>query len=461
MLEKIINQKSKSNIAYKYNNESISYDELISLSKYYGDLLKREGNSPVIIYGHKSINTFISIFSCIESNRTYIPIDTFTPANRLQEIINLSGSTLLLTDELISVANINCMKLIELNKYKNNQINKNNNNSIAYIIFTSGSSGIPKGVRISYKSLLNFIEWISNLEYLNINIIHNVLNQSSFSFDLSVADIFFSIHNGHTIISLDRRTQNDYNKMFELIKKEKINLLVVTPSFIKLCLMNDEFNSDNYSELNTIYFCGEQLECNLVKKVFNRFSKINIINAYGPTEATSAVSSIKITENMLEDELLPVGYIPNNATKITIENDEIVLEGKSLFDGYLGNQENIIKYKTGDIGYILDNRLYCKGRRDNQIKYKGYRIELDDIKNNIYKIEYISDCEVVPVYSNEGIIKTIKAFIVVSGKHNQVEIKAELEKRLPDYMIPKSIIIIDKMPINNNGKIDKRRLMEL
>ena len=245
-------------------------------------------------------------------------------------------------------------------------------------------------------------------------------------------------------------------------------MCVMTPTFMKMLLLNDEFNSNNYPSLKCIYFCGEVLEKKNVLKLFDRFPNINIINAYGPTEATSAVCSILITKDILDDEILPVGDVLKSATDIKVINNEIVLKGNSVFSGYLGNynggyyKENGINvYKTGDYGYIKNNKLYCSGRKDNQIKYKGYRIELNDIKNNILKVDGIIDAEVIAKYNQDNIVKNIKAFVVLDSKYDILYVKDELSKLLPSYMIPKTIKVLDKLPVNNNGKVDRKALSNL
>lgn len=466
MLERIIKQ-TKNKVAYKINNLELSYSELINKAVKYGELLKRQGSSPIIIYGHKDIDIFVSIFACLHSGRAYIPIDLGTPIERINKIISYTKCNLILTNEDINVSNIDILCLNDLEQYKNCSI-KNIANDVAYIIFTSGSTGEPKGVPISYQNLINFINWINSLNILNKCESANVLNQASFSFDLSVADIYYAISNGYTLVALDKNSKDNYNSIFEIIYNNSIDVLVVTPTFIKLCMVNKEFNSTNFPSIKSIYFCGEQLEVSTVKKLFDRFPKINLINAYGPTEATSAVSAINITKDMLHSDLLPCGDVKNFATKIIIENGEIILKGDSVFAGYLGNyiggyykENNINCFKTGDIGFIKNGMLYCKGRKDTQIKYKGYRIDLLDIENNIYKIKGVKQCAVVAKYQNEYSVKMIKAFLVLEDGYDVNFIKENLKKLIPLYMMPKQIIEMDTLPINCNGKIDRKMLIEL
>ncbi len=453
-------------IAYKVNDDCITYKELWSCAYDYAQLLKRQGTSPVIIYGHKNISVVISILACIIADRTYVPVGSCTPLYRVKQIIEITNSSLVLTDNNVSLKGIDCFSLDGLKQYEKYDI-KENNNDIVYMIFTSGSTGVPKGVPISKSNLNNFIDWISNLKPLCDYKDINVLNQASFSFDLSVADFYYSLCNGHTLIALDSDIQEDYDEIFNLMSE--IDVAVMTPTFMKLCLLNKDFNELKYPNFKCVYFCGEQLEVKTVQKIYEVFPNLKIINAYGPTEATSAVSGILITKEMANSsQLLPVGEVNTFATDIEIIDDEIVLKGKSVFSGYLGNyiggyynENNVNCYRTGDIGYIEDGKLYCKGRKDSQVKYKGYRIELNDIEYNINLISGVKECAVVAKYNENLVVKTIKAFVVVDNSQDANYVKTELEKYIPAYMMPKTIKIIDKLPINQNGKVDRKALSEL
>ena len=191
-----------------------------------------------------------------------------------------------------------------------------------------------------------------------------------------------------------------------------------------------------------------------------------LINAYGPTEATCCVTLLEITDDMLDRDYLPVGDINTSACRIEIHDREIVLKGKSVFQGYLDIlSDNCYKegfvncYKTRDLGYIENGLLYCSGRLDNQVKYQGYRIELGDIENNLLKIKGIREAVVVAKYKeNTHLVKLLKAYVVLDEDITVENIKSRLCELLPIYMIPKVIEIIDSIPVNENGKYDRKRL---
>lgn len=229
-------------------------------------------------------------------------------------------------------------------------------------------------------------------------------------------------------------------------------------------------------KLKTILFCGEKLLNTTVEKLYERFENIEIINSYGPTECTFAVTCIKITRDILKQEEIPIG-IPKKDVNIFIidekekklkdgEIGEILITGESVAKGYVDpNERNFIMYnnqkayKTGDLGYIKNGILYYKGRKDKQVKYKGYRIELDDIEQNLNKLEYVDRAIVSTAKNKLGNITKIIAFVKLKNRKEIEEIRQDLLTKIPEYMCP-MIKIVEEIPLNKNGKCDERRLVE-
>ena len=277
---------------------------------------------------------------------------------------------------------------------------------------------------------------------------------------------------------IEKQTQSDFNKLFETLKFSNATLAVFTPSFADLLLLDKSFNQETMPNLKIILFCGEKLLAGTAKKIKERFKNIKIINSYGPTECTFAVTSIEITQKMIEENDIPIG-IAKSDVKIYIvdenlqeqrsgETGEILITGKSVAKGYIGeNKGKFIVYKgenaylTGDIGYFKNGKLYYVARKDKQIKYKGYRIELLDIEENLYKLGYVEKAVAVAKQNKEGKVTKIIAFIKLkeNAVKNEIEIKKDISTKLPQYMCP-TIKIIDKFPLNRNGKIDEKKLTE-
>ena len=230
MLDNMLNilKNGGNRIFYKINDNEITYSTCYKRVIELSDVLERQGNSPVIVYGHKSIDQVISILACIVSRRCYIPIDIYTPKKRIQEIINNSKASLIIKNEELEINSLECSTINDLkNKYINKDKYITNNNKNAYIIYTSGSTGKSKGVPITYKNLNNFIKWIINDNYFKNCSYPVVLSTASFSFDLSVMDLYFSIYKKASIIGVDKDTKNNISNMYKIIKDNKKILFIV------------------------------------------------------------------------------------------------------------------------------------------------------------------------------------------------------------------------------------------
>lgn len=279
---------------------------------------------------------------------------------------------------------------------------------------------------------------------------------------------------------LDNSTKFDFAETFKRLKESNATIAVMTPSFADLLLMDKSFGKEILPNLKTIIFCGEKLLKTTVTKLYSRFDNIKIINSYGPTECTFAVTSIEISDEILNKENVPVGKPKNDVEIIILDKNrdelldgqvgEILIVGESVAEGYLGKvKENpFIKYNgknaylTGDLGYLKDGNLYYEHRKDKQIKYKGYRIELSDIEKNLYDLGYLEKVKVVEKRTKDD--KVIKLIAFVKLRHNthktELEVKKDLAEKIPDYMRP-SIKILEQFPINNNGKTDIEELRRI
>ena len=449
--------------AYCVRDKKIGYGSLWQEAEKYADLLCRQGDSPVLIIGGKEVDVVIAMIACLSAQRAYVPIRSDTPVPRIRSIAELTGATLILSEKEIGIDTADTLRLSQLTRFAQKE-KKTQNNRIAYMIFTSGSTGDPKGVPIGVENLENFVGWIGGLyplcEYRNVT----VFNQASFSFDLSVADFYYALCNGHTLCALDDDIGDAPERVFQTLFSADV--AVMTPTFARLCLLHEEFCAHEMPRMKCIYFCGECLDVKTVGKLFTAFPSLEIINAYGPTEATSAVSAIRITREMAETlQTLPVGELATAATDISIEDGEIVLRGKSVFGGYLGgnaggyfNENGVNCYSTGDLGRTEEGLLYCLGRMDRQVKYSGYRIELDDIERNIGRIPGVKECAVVAKKNPEGSVRLIKAFLVTDGTIGENAVRERLGQLIPAYMTPKSIRIVERLPVNENGKTDRKVL---
>lgn len=500
ILRNIKKYAEENKVAAIVGNNVLTYGELEmksnSLANYILDKNKND-RTPIVIYGNKENDILIAMIAALKSGRAYIPIDITFPEDRINKILQEVNPKVIIncTRENVDIIPYS-ISYIELGKiyesYSIEEIKENfwvKGDDNCYILFTSGSTGQPKGVQISKNNIDSFEKWFS--KFLNVGSDNNaILNQPSYSFDLSVMPIYLGLTNGKILFSLSYKTLENTKDTFEELKKSDMQLWISTPAFATLCVQDDTFTHKLMPNLKTMYFIGEVLPPTLVNELRLRFPNVRIINSYGPTEATVAVTGIDITEEILhENKELPIGKVMEGVhIKIVDENGievengkkgEIVIIGKSVSKGYYKNDDITNKvffykdmdgeilrgYKSGDIGYFKDDILYFSGRKDFQIKLNGFRIELEDIENNIRKIDNIKNAVVLPYYKEDKIAHlvafvTLKTNSELSPLKNTLLIKRELKKYIPKYMIPRNIKVISEFPLNANGKIDRKKLME-
>ncbi len=459
-----------------------TYNHVIKLKGAIESLSIPKGH-PVIIYGHKEAHYAISILALIHLDIPYIPIDTIYPNERLitiqqssnsQVVINCTNKTL----PLIFAAEINLDCSVNISctpNYNEDNIFWNANDPLRYIMFTSGSTGEPKGVQITNTCLLSFLDWIhQDYGYSKDDVF---LNQSPFTFDVSLYDLLSSFSLGASLflVSREQAKQDDF---IDKIKQYGCTVWTSTPSFVYLYLRELNFNSSELPQLKTFVFAGEELPKRTVKTLFNNFNACRVINAYGPTEATITSTWITLTDEILSTyEILPIGFPKRDSDVMIepIENDnpigEIILIGDHVSTGYFKNLEQTKEkfftiegkkaYRTGDLGYYKDDMVFFNGRIDNQIKFNGYRIELGEITSVLNDLEIVKLAYTVPLKRGND-VKAIISFVQLVNTNDATanNVKEAIKPKLPAYMIPKNIIAIHEFPVNANHKIDGKQLVE-
>ncbi|MDD3746607.1 MAG: D-alanine--poly(phosphoribitol) ligase subunit DltA [Anaerostipes sp.] len=485
-------------VAVQSKGMTLTYGQLEEKSnRLAGWLVTQYGESkkPVIVYGHKSPYMLVCFLACVKSGRAYCPQDVSVPDSRVGEIVeSVNPDTVFVVEgdlDIESNCTINSKKLkdiIEQSEPLEDVISWVKAEDVFYIIFTSGSTGKPKGVQITTDNLNHYLDWSVNLGTSSEDKENqNFMNQAPFSFDLSVMDLYTCLASGGTLWTMDKEAQSDYGKMFEYFKDSDINVWVSTPSFADMCLSDPGFSKDLLPNLEVFLFCGEILTTKTAEKLLDRFKGAKVINTYGPTESTVAVSDVEITKSLLDEIIeqgksLPVGKA-KPGTRIEIWNEEgervsdgergeIIIIGDTVSCGYYQNPQMTEKsffthegergYHTGDAGYLIDGQLYYGGRIDLQIKLHGYRIELEDIENNLTRLPQIEKAIIIP-NEKDGKIRSLTA-VVTGNLENQSErafgkkIKEDLKAFLPDYMVPKKIKVLDEFPMNQNGKINRKAI---
>ncbi|HEX7414645.1 MAG TPA: AMP-binding protein, partial [Bacteroidia bacterium] len=338
----------------------------------------------------------------------------------------------------------------------------------AYILYTSGSSGEPKGVIISDENIVSFTQWV--VKSLQISKQTVFINQANFLFDIALADFFGTLQTGGTAIFNTAETTNNADFFFGSINTYKGTYWNSTPSFMAVYLAHKNFNEHTLPSITQFVLSGEDLPGTLFKELKQRFPNASIINAYGPTETTIYASFAEITEAMLHKNSCPISKVDSET--IYLDGDEIIITGKQVGVGYLNNEsltqqkffseENKKTFRSGDLAYVKDDYIYYAGRKDTQLKLNGYRIELNEIKQTLERIAFIKQAECLPVVIGKK-TKRLIAFVILntipSSGMGEALIQELLKKELPPYMIPSEIIILVNFPYTKSFKLDKQKLL--
>jgi D-alanine--poly(phosphoribitol) ligase subunit 1 len=463
--------------AHLSGDSTVTYGELRRRSDGLASYLTKrfsDDRRPIAVLGHREPEMLIAFLGAVKSGRPYVPIDIALPRTRIDQILASSNAALTLTPDQIRQCSTGelCAPTIPVEK-----------NDPFYILFTSGSTGEPKGVIITLACLEHFISWmLAEQEFSKRAEVF--LNQAPFSFDLSVMDLYCSLATGGTLFSISRDLIENPKKLYSALASSGVTTWVSTPSFAQMCLVEDNFAEAMLPRVRRFLFCGETLGPQTAAQLLARFPQAQVWNMYGPTEATVATTSIRIEATILEKySPLPVGRVmPGTKIFIVDENGaelsankrgEIIITGPNVSPGYAGRHDltaraffeyrGLRAYKTGDLGRFRDSLLFFEGRIDEQIKLSGYRIELGDIEANLRAMPTVRDAVVVPVITN-GTTQSLTAFVTLLARNETSDFKlahnlrSQLGERLPVYMLPRKFVFLDTFPMTANGKVDRAAL---
>ena len=470
-------KKTPNNIAIVFGGEEISYLDLNKRANRVATILRENGigpNKSVGVMLDRSIELIVALLGVVKAGGFYVPIDPEYPQERIEYILNNSKTNVLLTQErLKDKVEFSGNKLLmskELGVEDKNPESINDKDDLIYTIYTSGSTGNPKGVMLTIKNIVNFIFGVKNrIKFTQEEVI---LGITTASFDIFVLETWLPLCSGLKIALTSASEQLNVRKIIEVIKNNRVTTVQMTPSRLKPVL---QFGStDDFANLQNVLVGGEPLTPEVLKLAQEKTSA-KIYNMYGPTE-TAVWSSIA---DMTDTEEITIGepianttfYVLNDQGAIQPFNveGELCIGGSGLSAGYK-DREDLTKdkfidnalvgekiYKTGDKVKLTDEiKLRFIGRIDNQIKFRGYRIEVQDIESNITKYNGIDKC--VVVLNNKG--DQLCAYYVSDFEIDDKLIKEYLFNKLPNYMIPTYFERLEEFPFTPNGKIDRKKLKE-
>ena len=466
-------------IAHRSAGGELSYGELLRLSDALASRLESDLGSdrrPIAVHGHKEPGMLVAFLGIVKSGRPYVPIDSGLPSLRVMRILEGAGASRVLTPDAV----------LPLCTGENRPLPRMGPSDPFYILFTSGSTGQPKGVTITLANLQHFTGWLQGEHLFAPG--EGFLNQAPFSFDLSVMDLYGSLASGGTLVSITREEVANGKLLYAALASSEIVNWVSTPSFVQMCLVERTFAQGMLPHLRRFLFCGETLAPETAAQLLERFPKAEVWNTYGPTEATVATTSIRVDDTVLAAHpVLPVGAAmpgtqlfirgEDGARMPEGERGEIIIAGPNVSPGYLGRpdlteraffeHEGHRAYRTGDWGRERAGLFFFEGRMDDQVKVNGYRIELGDLEANLRALPEIADAVVLPV-EKSGRTDSLVAFVVLAGKRVESQsdfqltaaLKTRLGERVPAYMVPRKFFYLEAFPMTPNGKADRRALAD-
>lgn len=482
--------------AYADEKKEITFGELRVQARRIGSELALRGlfKKPVAIFLEKGVDVLVSFMGTAYSGNFYSPIDVDMPGSRVDKILEvLQPAVVITTAPLKEVFSQYAYEgeflLLEDVPARESEAaqeaalaaarRKCIDTDILYVLFTSGSTGVPKGVTINHRAVIDYIDWVT--ETFEITEKDSFGNQAPFYFDNSILDIYSALKTGATVYIVPKNLFAQPVLLLEYLKEKKINTIFWVPSALIVVAKLKAFkNVDLTDTLKRVLFCGEVMP-NKQLNVWRKFlPNVQYANLYGPTEITDACTYYMVDREFTDEEPLPIG-IPMPNTDILVLNEknepvqgdeagELCVRGTSLSMGYYNNPEKTreafvqnplnqavpeLIYRTGDIvKYNERGELLYLSRKDFQIKHMGHRIELGEIETAVSSLEEVSQncC----LYDE----KHQKIVLFIEENLEKAYINDKISHLVPEYMLPNKVIVVEKMPINANGKIDRVKLKE-
>ncbi|MBF0318985.1 MAG: amino acid adenylation domain-containing protein [Nitrospirae bacterium] len=469
-------EKTPEHTAIAFDDRTFTYRRLNEVSNRVANYIRKHltlaEEELIAIQAGRSEWTVIAMLGILKAGAAFLPIDPAYPEDRIDYMIEDSGCRILLThsDDVKS----DKLKVIDIRNIASedlkNPVRHTQPSSLAYVIYTSGTTGRPKGVMIEHETLVNMA--LSHIDFFEITSSDRMLQFSSMSSDTSLFEIFLSLFAGACVVLIQKETIFNTAAFIEYIEKMGVTFLALPPVYL---------NSLNKAELKTvraIASCGAPAVVG--DALFYGKTKV-FFNSYGPTETTVAVTYYRLEPERPYEAHIPIGTPISNTSIYIVDESlnlvplgitgELCIGGKCLARGYKNKPEMTAEkfitlrglrdqrlYRSGDMGrWLPDGNIECLGRKDDQVKVRGYRVELSEVEYAISTHPLVM-AVVVVARKFSGETPELIAYIIKQEGLTVTELRAYLVQRLPDYMLPAYIVSLDKFPLSPNNKVDKKAL---
>lgn len=481
-------------IALVYRDQKMTYHELEVMANQLSHYLIANGiqpDMPVGLYLERSADMVIGLLGILKAGGCYVPIDINYPPQRINYLVNNSNIQLLLTQKSLKTTDFDNAELITLSLDSEWQKlheyplsapeTATGADNLAYINYTSGSTGLPKGVAIPHRAVARLTK---NNHYLKLRPIKTILHVSSISFDAATFEIWAALLNGAKLVIYPEPTLSSLG-IENIIREHNIDTLFLTTSLFHMLV--DE-QPTTMSAVPLVITGGETLSVDHIKRAQKHCPKTLFVNVYGPTENTTFTTFEPIDKSTLDTQnAVAIGRPISNTTTYILDSQcnpvpigvvgELHIGGDGLARNYMhrpaltaekfipnpfSNEPGQRLYKSGDLARYRENGSidFC-GRMDDQIKIRGYRIEIGEIETAIDGLPYIREAVVIAhSRDNSGSNHFLAAYVVAKhrGNLNIEQLRGDLKSILPSYMVPAIFIPLEQLPINNNGKVDRKAL---
>ncbi|MFP7658505.1 amino acid adenylation domain-containing protein, partial [Chryseobacterium proteolyticum] len=448
-----LNECSNQLAAYLRSNYSIASDDLIGI--------KLERSEKLIV----------AILGILKSGAAYVPIDPNYPQDRIDFIKNDTQSKVVIDEEEFSKFSIQSTEYSD-----ENLLSINTSADLAYVMYTSGTTGNPKGVMVEHKNVVRLVKPSS---YFVLNTENTLLSTGAISFDATILEYFGTLLNGSKLVLATQDNLLQIDKLKEVINTNAVDSFWMTASWFSFVVDSD---IEVFRNVNKIIVGGDVVSPYHVKKLYNSFPDIEITNGYGPTENTTFSLTYPISHS--DYTTIPLGKPISNSTAYILDEElhlvpvgvtgKIYVSGDGVARGYLNREdltsekfmenpfeEGLRMYDTGDLGrWLPDGNIEYLGRIDDQVKIRGFRIELGEIETILLQSsEELKQAVVVTKGTDED--KVLVAYYLSDHKIDKKDLKSRLSEVLPEYMVPSYYVQLDVISLTSNGKIDRKALPEV
>ncbi len=483
-------KKYADKIAFADDKTAMSFSILHLHSKSIGTFLHNRGiyKQPVVIFMNRKPEFISALFGVVYAGNFYVPIDPEIPSFRIDLILQKINPNMIICDretidaldkldydsEICLYEDIVNTEIDEdaLLKIRNSQIDMD----LLYVVFTSGSTGMPKGVAVSHRSVIDYVDNLTDILQVDEDTVFG--NQAPLYLDACIKDVYSTIKCGASCYIIPKNLFMFPIKLVQFLNEHKVNTICWVVSALTIISGFKVFDSEIPKHLKTIAFGSEVFPVKHFNMWRNTLPKARFINLYGPTETTGMSMFYEVQREISDDESIPIGKPFNNVDILLITEDnqlakssemgEICIRGTAVSMGYYADFDDTdssfvqnpvntaykeLIYRTGDIGkYNQYGELVFVSRKDHQIKHMGHRIELGEIEENVNKLTDVMCC--CCVYDDDR----QKIVLYYVGNISSAQIITELKSMLPRYMIPNKTVNLEEMPLTANGKIDRIKL---